>query len=444
MTNPLRKKPWSKDLYIPVLWKFWISQVGAVSWTLFSIRLSLPWVHDLSRGVGYFWAIFIIAGLAYVPGYLSAFLVVSLLFDRQPVFKITNPQDPVCILIAARNEAEGIQDTLRYISRQDYTGAIHVILVNNGSTDGTVHVAREAANNLDMQLTILHEEKLGKHLALNTGLGQVKTELVITLDADTLLHPSAIRYAVSRLRSAPDDVCAVAGSILVRNSRQTFWTRLQEWDYFLGIASIKRLQGLYQGTLVAQGAFSLYKTEAVVEAGGWPDAIGEDIVLTWKFFELHYRVYFEPLAVAFTDAPAMFTHFIRQRNRWARGMIEAIKRIRPWKQPRLFSKFLTGIDLLVPYIDFSYTCFWIPGLVLAFFGHFWIVGLPTLLVLPLTLVSYYLLYIYQRRVFQTLNLLVRKNVAGFIAYVLIYQMIMAPVSVYGYIQELFQFKRVWK
>jgi poly-beta-1,6-N-acetyl-D-glucosamine synthase len=78
-------------------------------------------------------------------------------------------------------------------------------------------------------------------------------------------------------QSAPSDVQAVAGSVLVRNS---LWTRMQEWDYFLGIASVKRMQGLYQGTLVAQGAFSLYRTEAVLAAGGWPDAIGEDIVLT--------------------------------------------------------------------------------------------------------------------------------------------------------------------
>jgi biofilm PGA synthesis N-glycosyltransferase PgaC len=80
----------------------------------------------------------------------------------------------------------------------------------------------------------------------------VGTELVITLDADTLLHPQAVRQIVARLLSAPSDVQAVAGSVLVRNSRDSLWTRMQEWDYFLGIASVKRMQGLYQGTLVAQ------------------------------------------------------------------------------------------------------------------------------------------------------------------------------------------------
>lgn len=92
----------------------------------------------------------------------------------------------------------------------------------------------------------------------------------------------SIRYIVGRLFSAPSDVCAVAGTVLVRNSRGNFLARIQEWDYFLGIASIKRLQGMFQGTLVAQGAFSLYKTEAVRKIHGWPDAIGEDIVLTWN------------------------------------------------------------------------------------------------------------------------------------------------------------------
>jgi poly-beta-1,6-N-acetyl-D-glucosamine synthase len=107
---------------------------------------------------------------------------------------------------------------------------------------------------------------------------------------------------VARLLNAPPDVQAVAGSVLVRNSRDSLWTRMQEWDYFLGIASVKRMQGLYQGTLVAQGAFSLYRTQAVLEAGGWPDAIGEDIVLTWQLMRNGARVYYEPSAVAFTAA----------------------------------------------------------------------------------------------------------------------------------------------
>jgi len=120
-------------------------------------------------------------------------------------------------------------------------------------------VALGAGKALNLNVRVVREEERGKYNALNRGLKEVKTDYLITLDADTLLHPSAIRYIMARIKSAPSDVCAVAGAVLVRNSRENIWARLQEWDYFLGIASIKRMQGLYQGTLVAQGAFSLYK-----------------------------------------------------------------------------------------------------------------------------------------------------------------------------------------
>jgi poly-beta-1,6-N-acetyl-D-glucosamine synthase len=221
-------------------------------------------------------------------------------------------------------------------------------VVDNGSTDGTRALAEAYGAATGQRVRCIDEPRPGKSHALNTGLAAVETELVITLDADTLLHPQAIRQLVARLLSAPPDVQAVAGSVLVRNSRDNLWTRMQEWDYFLGIASVKRMQGLYQGTLVAQGAFSLYRAQALLQAGGWPDAIGEDIVLTWQLMRRGARVYYEPSAVAFTAAPTRLVHLARQRARWARGMIEGIRSVKPWNQPRWMLRFLTGIDLLIP------------------------------------------------------------------------------------------------
>jgi poly-beta-1,6-N-acetyl-D-glucosamine synthase len=214
---------------------------------------------------------------------------------------------------------------------------------------------------------------------------------------------------------------------------------------FLGIASVKRMQGLYQGTLVAQGAFSLYRTTALRGVGGWPDAIGEDIVLTWQLLRQGARVYYEPSAVAFTDAPSKLVHLARQRARWVCGMVEGIRNIRPWSQPRWLSRFLTGIDLLIPALDLAYTAVWLPGLLLALTGRFWIVGSYTLAVLPLTLLVNFILYRYQRRqVFDVLGLQVRRNRLGFFAFVLLYQMLMSPVAVIGYGQELLGLRRRWK
>lgn len=437
----MRKKA---KLYIPLSTKFLLCHFFSLLWTSFSIYISLPWIKDFSRVVPLPAALLIISGIAYIPGYLNAFLVISLLLDRQPPFRNAYPSRSVALLIAARNEGGRIADTLNYIARQDYTGEIKVLVIDNGSKDNTAINAVNAGKELNLNLSVVREEKPGKFNALNTGLKHTDTEFLITLDADTLLHRSAIRYLVARLESSPVEVCAVAGSILVRNSRQHLLAKIQEWDYFLGIASIKRLQGLYQGTLVAQGAYSIYRTESVRNIGGWPDAIGEDIVLTWKLLKHGGLTYFEPLAVAFTDVPTTIRSFSRQRARWARGMIEALKQIKPWQQPQIYTRYLTGVNLIMPFLDISYSLFWLPGLVLAFFGYYWIVGPMTLLVIPLTLLSYTVLYIYQLYVFRKLGLRVRKNLQGFILFVLFYQMLMSPISVWGYLQEFLKLDRVWK
>ncbi|PAE23663.1 MULTISPECIES: glycosyltransferase [Bacillaceae] len=433
-----------KKVYLSINKKFVISHLISILWMAFSIYISLPWLKDLAEIVTYPISILIIGGIAYVPGYMNAFLVMSLLLDKQPSFKNSDPDKEVTLLVAAFNEEKTIFQTLSYVASQDYQGKIKVIVIDNRSTDNTQNEIVRAQKELNLTIDTLKEPNTGKFHALNRGLQHVTTEYVITLDADTLLHPSAVRFLVSRMESSPEEVCAVAGSMLVRNSRENLLTKIQEWDYYLGIASIKRLQGLYQGTLVAQGAFSLYKTDAVRQVNGWPDAIGEDIVLTWRLLQKEWKVYFEPLAAAFTDVPSSLSHFAKQRSRWARGMIEGLNEIKPWNQPQIYTKYLTGVNLVMPYLDMVYTFFWIPGLMLAFFGYFWIVGPMTLFVLPLTILSYGILYIYQKHyVFKNLNLKVRKNILGFLTFILIYQMIMSPISVWGYLQELFQLKRVW-
>lgn len=440
----LKYTSFKKDRYVKVDTKFFISNFIAFLWMIFSIILSLPWLRDLSNLITFPVALFAIGGLGYFPGYINMFVLTSLLLDRQPRFNKRKSITEITIIIACHNEEKTITDTLSYIPKQDFKGSIKVIVVDNASTDNTFKVAKHEGAKLGLDILVIQEKKPGKHNALNTALEYIETDYLITLDADTILHKSALRYLISRMESSPSDVCAVAGTVLARNSRFNFLTKLQEWDYFLGIASIKRLQGLYQGTLVAQGAFSLYETSTIKNINGWPDAIGEDIVLTWNILSKNRRVYFEPLSVAFTDVPTSLKHLTRQRSRWARGMIEALKLIKPWKQPIMYIKYLTSINLLMPYLDIAYTFFFIPGLILALFGNHAIVGLMTLLVLPLALLQNYVLYKYQRNVFKSLNLKVRKNFWGFVVYVLAYQMLMSPMSLIGYFQEVLKLRRVWK
>lgn len=89
----------------------------------------------------------------------------------------------------------------------------------------------------------MREERAGKSNALNTALEPVTTTYVITVDADTPLHRDALRRLISRLESAPVKTVAVAGTVLVRNSRSNLLTRMQEWDYYLGIAGVSACRG---------------------------------------------------------------------------------------------------------------------------------------------------------------------------------------------------------
>ncbi len=434
-----------RDRYVPVQHKFALAAVGAAVWVALAVVLSGPWVADLSPVVGPVGAWVIVVLVAYLPGGIVAFLAFSLAMDRQPPLRVADPTTPLTIVIAARNEEVGIVPTLRSLGAVEYAGRVDVILADNGSTDGTVAAALAAAEEFGIALRVVHQTMPGKAHALNAALLEVTTPLVVTVDADTLLHREALRRLVSRLESAPADTVAVAGSVLVRNSRENLLTRMQEWDYYLGITAVKRMQGLYQSTLVAQGAFSVYRTDDVRRVGGWPDAIGEDIVVTWRLMEGGNRVFFEPTAVAFTDVPAQTRHFVRQRARWARGMLEGIRAVPPWRQDRTLTKLVAGVDLVIPFLDIGYGLIWLPGVVLFALGYPLIVSAWTLLVLPVTLLVYGTLRRFQsRHVFDPLDLRVRRNRGGYLAFLLLYQVLCSTASLVGYTQFLAGTRRRWK
>ncbi|OXX84418.1 hypothetical protein AVM15_04555 [Paraclostridium benzoelyticum] len=191
-------------------------------WTLIAINLSKPWIDDLSIILNHFWAVFIVSGIALIPGFMNIFLIVSLLLDKQPELNNYNADDDITLLISAFNEEIGIFNTLKYVSNQNYNGNIHTIVIDNNSNDKTGSEVKRAMKELNMDILLLSEPTPGKFNALNHGLNHVNTEFVITLDADTLIHKNAIRNLVGRIKSSSGEVCAVAGSMLVRNSRDNW------------------------------------------------------------------------------------------------------------------------------------------------------------------------------------------------------------------------------
>jgi poly-beta-1,6-N-acetyl-D-glucosamine synthase len=431
------------SIYLPLKLRVVLTFVAGALWFCFSLWLSRSWIRTLGHDISTPLAILVITGIALIPGYLNIQLISSILLDtpRPLRFDVDFPQ--VTLLVAAYNEQDSIAETLDYALRTDYPGHFELVVADDGSTDRTREIVAEYGARYPC-VRLLAAEHGGKANTLNAALETVSTPLTATIDADTLLMPYSLKHAVARLLVSPPDTVAVAGAVLVRNSRENMLTRAQEWDYFLGIASVKRGQALLQGTLVAQGAFSVYDTTALKLVGGWPNRIGEDIVLTWRMLLQGGRSVFEPTAVAFTDAPSDWGAFARQRRRWARGMIEGL-RDHGWgmlSQLKFYSH-AVAVNFLFPFVDLTFTLAFIPGVLLAMTGNFAIVGPMTLLVLPLNMVLGSVMFAYQRRVFKAVNLRVRKNRRGFLFYFFCYQFVMSPISLAGYSLEAVRARRAW-
>ena len=429
-------------LYLSVRWKFALALVAGFAWATFSYLVARVWLGELSAIIGAVPAHLAIFGIAIIPGFMNAFLVASLLLDRRPGLRVPTTALPgISILVAAYNEEACIASTIDSIARQAYPGPLQVIVIDDGSKDGTA--AALATLSYPWLQVIRLAKNAGKSNALNVGLQGVRFDLTITVDGDSYLYRNALRNLVGRYLSDPPDTRAVAGAVLVRNSRHNLITAAQEWDYFHGIAAIKRLQSLYQGTLVAQGAFSIYDTATLRAAGGWPDTVGEDIVLTWHLLERGYRVGFAENACVFTNAPTTWRQFIRQRQRWSRGLIEAFKAHWRLLFRRRMSTLFIWWNLLFPYMDLAFTLAFIPGLVLALFGVYWIAGPLTLLLLPLAGLVNYVMFRIQSRMFTQQGLRVRRNLGGFLFYSLCYSFVLQPACVVGYLQELMNRTKTW-
>lgn len=402
-----------------------------------------PWMVDLSHWIGSIPAVLAVGGIAIVPGFMNAFLVISLLLDRRPTHAPLASYPSVTILIAAYNEEASIHDTLAAIGQQRYPASMQVIVINDGSRDRTAQVVRAAQTEYAWLELIDLPTNGGKANALNEGLRHAQHDLILTVDADSQLHGRALVNIVERYVNDPPNTRAVAGAILVRNSRQNWLTRCQEWDYFVGIAAIKRMQSLYQGTLVAQGAFSLYDRQVLSEVGGWPPCVGEDIVLTWALLKAGYRVGHCEDAFCFTNVPTTVRQFVRQRQRWARGMLEAFRQHPDILSTPRLSTFFIYWNLLFPWLDVAFSFAFIPGLVCALFGDYWIVGPMTVTLIPLAGLMSSVMFSVEKKTFRQLHLTVRRNGVGLAIYLLFYSFLLQPASVLGYLDELLKTRKTW-
>ncbi len=230
----------------------------------------------------------------------------------------------VAVLIPAYNEEKVIERTIQGALDSDYPN-LRVIVIDDGSKDRTLEIVRWtfAAEEAAGRVLILTKPNGGKAEALNFGLGHIgDSELFVGIDADTIVAPDAIARLVPHFLNPK--VAAVAGNAKVGN-RVNLWTRWQALEYITSQNFERRALNTMGAVSVVPGAIGAWRTTAVREAGGYHvDTVAEDADLTMALLRNGYRVEYEDMALAFTEAPTSASALMRQRFRWSFGILQAV------------------------------------------------------------------------------------------------------------------------
>ncbi len=318
---------------------------------LWAALLREAWVQGGQMGMGsaaMAWSL----GVAYVTydTLLLAFVATQtwrLLKTGRPTAHLPLQRHPhrkptIGVIVAAHNEAAVLPVTLQALLDQT-DRPDQIIIADDGSTDGTARLLRDRWGILEPQLGELSGSSPrhrglcwlrlphgGKATALNHALTRVKTDVVLTVDGDTLLDANAIA-AVRRAFAADPHLVAATGIITPvcsRDLKGRIFQWFQTYEYirnFLSRYAWSRLNSL----LLVSGAFACFRRDAVLTVGGFDgDCLVEDYELIHRLHRhardqgLPWRVDVLGDAQAQTDAPSTLGTFLRQRRRWFGGFLQ--------------------------------------------------------------------------------------------------------------------------
>jgi cellulose synthase/poly-beta-1,6-N-acetylglucosamine synthase-like glycosyltransferase len=274
----------------------------------------------------------------------------------------------VSLVTPAYNEEALIVQSARAFLASDYE-PLEVVVVDDGSKDETfarldeefdleslplrgttalstaqiqsVHISRA-----EPRLRVVHKDNGGRSDAINAGISVARGELVVVVDADSLLEPDAITRSVRPFEVHPDTCMAVGGGIRVANGSRIVGGRVVapgvSWRGGVGTTQVlEYLRGFYatriawsemNGMLIISGAFGVFRRDLLVALGGFSSAtLGEDMEMTMRIHHLlrpqwkAARVEFAADAVCWTEAPGTLGGLRNQRVRWHTGLLDNLR-----------------------------------------------------------------------------------------------------------------------
>ena len=235
---------------------------------------------------------------------------------------------PVSVIVPAHNESYIIRDTINAMDRAaaHYGGEVHILIMNNNSTDDTEEIARETlAVCTAAQGRVINVPKPGKSNALNAGLDACETEFLVRVDADTLVGEDNFSRAMPYFS---DPAVGVVGGVPVPPGGALFdRARLLEVLVKHGFYSVA--MGAVNGVVGIPGMFVVYRTHHPRYLGGFVEGMnGEDTDISLRIGELGFHSVVDPKIRYISEVPSSYSHMREQRMRWFRSIYHISSRCR--------------------------------------------------------------------------------------------------------------------
>ncbi len=230
---------------------------------------------------------------------------------------LPDPLPTAAIIVPCFNEETTIKGTVESLLNLDYPHhLLEIILVNDGSTDGTRAVMDSYADN--PRIKIIHKENGGKHTAMNLGIESTNADIIGCLDADSFVDRGALLEVVRHFDSPK--IAAVTASMAVHDPKNPL-QRMQYAEYLAGI-TMRHILASVNGLYVTPGPFSFYRRTILQSVGGFHKAHNtEDMEMAMRLQSTGYIIENAARAKVYTKAPRTLSALVKQRTRWTSGFI---------------------------------------------------------------------------------------------------------------------------
>ena len=297
-----------------------------------------------------------------------ATVALAISYHRSRVWQVADRQGPtglsVSVIVPAFNEAVTIETCLRSLAGQTYD-KLDVLVVDDGSTDETAERVTATITRIGgtPHVSLVRKSNGGKASALNTGIGMTSSDVVVCVDADSVLAPDAIERIVEPFEDRA--VGAVGGVVRVADCG-TLLGRQQAMEYVAGLGLQRAAFARIDAVQVLPGAISAFRRDVLRSVGGYSaDTVVEDFDATVAVQAAGFRAVVHPRAVAHTEGAATLSDLVKQRRRWAYGAFQVLGKYRR----TLFTDEIGPLSrlglpyfLIFPWVDVAVSALFVAGL----------------------------------------------------------------------------------